>query len=78
MSLRTLALRLDAPGILLLMNGSPPPDLAEGEDPQAGARRYAAAVSRLLDAAHPTAAVARLMHEWSASHPARSARMRPR
>jgi hypothetical protein len=66
-SLRALTLQMDAPKIsaLIAQIGAPIPDQADGEPIEAARNRYAAAISNTLDAAHPTASVARVAANWT-------------
>lgn len=64
-TLRALALELDAAKVAALIGATPAPELQPGESSEEGAKRIALSLSGLLDAAHPTAAVARLAAGWA-------------
>ena len=71
LSLRALVLEVDAAKITTLMDQSaaPVPDVGPNLDAAAARIQYAAAVAGVLDAAHPTAAVARMAKGWAAENP---------
>lgn len=68
-TLRALTLELDPSGLAELLGESPAPDQQQDESAEQSRQRFAAAVSGILDTAHPTAAVARLSRTWAEKAP---------
>ncbi|MDQ3703219.1 MAG: hypothetical protein M3442_20215, partial [Chloroflexota bacterium] len=70
-SMRALALHLDGARLETLIRdtGAMPSDTREGEAPAAAQARLAGEINGLLEAAQPTAVVARLARTWHAADP---------
>jgi peptidoglycan hydrolase-like protein with peptidoglycan-binding domain len=70
-SLRALAFELDSARVeaLIIQSGAPLPDRDETESLEVARKRYAASIAGVLEAAHPTATVAKLSKTWTTEAP---------